>query len=177
MKNDKQTMIKKDAKYSIISEYYTTHLDEVRMFVGSRIKNAPETDDIVQDIFLKLLSTDGVLVPNTLTSLIYTIARNKIFDFYRHKRSIEEYSGFVGLYSVTVQPASSIYSEREIYEILENGIAHLKESQRCIYRMNIYGGLAVSDISKVLNIKYKTVENKLGLARKEIRQYLTKMFA
>lgn len=43
--------------------------------------------------------------------------------------------------------------------------------------MNIYDDLAVSEISKTLNMNYKSVENKLGSARKVIRKYMSKMLA
>ena len=62
-------------------------------------------------------------------------------------------------------------------EILERGIAHLSDSERVIYRMNLFEGLQVSEISKTLHINYKSVENRLGAARKEIRQYMKRVLA
>lgn len=170
-------MKKQKAQYSIISEYYSVHVSELRAFVGSRIKYSDEAEDIVQDIFLRLLTTDSVLTPNTLASLVYTIARNMIYDYYRHKRSVEEFISFAGRDSRHDMTEQSVYSATEIHELLERGIATLKESQRRIYKLNIYEGLAVSDISKTLNMKYKTVENRLGLARKEMRRYMARMLA
>lgn len=171
-------MKKQEAKYDIISGYYKQHVDDVRLFVESRIKNVDESEDIVQNIFLRLLSSESMLTESTLSSLVYTIARNMIFDYYRHRRSVEEYISYAGNDDFSrVTPESSVYSVHEVHEILERGIATLKESQRKIYRLNIYDGLPVSDISKTLNMKYKTVESKLGVARKEIRRYLTRMLA
>lgn len=170
-------MKKQEVKYCVISDYYTHHVEEVRAFVGGRIRNQDEADDIVQNIFLRLLSADGILTPNTLASLVYTVARNMIYDYYRHRRSVEEYISFSSDSGRGFTSEASVYSATEIHEILERGIATLKESQRRIYRMNIYDGLAVSDISKTLNMKYKTVESKLGLARKEIRRYMSRMLA
>lgn len=69
------------------------------------------------------------------------------------------------------------YSFEEIIEILDCGIQKLNENQRKIYKMNIYDDLAVSEISKTLNMNYKSVENKLGSARKVIRKYMSKMLA
>jgi len=168
---------KQETQFRIISEYYAEHVRELRVFVGSRIKASDEAEDIVQNIFLKLLTADSVLTPNTLASLVLTIARNMIYDYYRHRRSVEEYISFAGRDSRRSLSAHAVYSAAEIHELLERGIATLKESQRRIYRMSIYDGLAVSDISKTLNMKYKTVENKLGLARKEMRRYMTRMLA
>jgi len=170
-------MKKQEAQFNIISEYYAEHVCELRTFVRARIKAADEADDIVQNIFLKLLTADSVLTPNTLASLVYTIARNMIYDYYRHKRSVEEFISFAGQDNRHDMTGQSVYSATEIHELLERGISTLKESQRRIYKLNIYDGLAVSDISKTLNMKYKTVESRLGMARKEIRRYMTRMLA
>lgn len=170
-------MKKQQTQYNVISEYYAAHVSELRIFVSSRIKATDEAEDIVQNIFLKLLTANDIITPNTLVSLVYTMARNMIYDYYRHRRAVEEYISFAGKESRYSNSVHSVYSATEIYEVLERGIATLKESQRHIYRMNVYDGLAVSDISKALNIKYKTVESKLGLARKEMRRYVTRMLA
>ena len=66
----------------------------------------------------------------------------------------------------------TIYSAKEINEILERGIARLTSKQREIYQMNIYNGLKVSEISDALKLNYKSVENLLGAARKSVRQYV-----
>lgn len=170
-------MKKQDVKYSVISEYYEQHVDDVRAYVRSRIKDADEANDIVQNVFLKLLSSDTIVTANTLASLVYTMARNMIIDYCRHYQYVEEYMRYSSLNDDRVLNEATVYSVKEIYELVENGIATLKESQRKIYRMNLYEGLPVSDISKSLNLKYKTVENKLGIARKEIRKYIGRMLA
>ena len=70
----------------------------------------------------------------------------------------------------------SVFSAHEIMERLEHGLARLPENCREVYRLHIYGGMKVSEISQQLNEGYKSVENRLGTARKAIRQYL-KMYA
>lgn len=170
-------MKKQQTQYNVISEYYAEHVSELRIFVSSRIKATDEAEDIVQNIFLKLLTANDVLTPNTLASLVYTMARNMIYDYYRHRRAVEEYISFADRSDRCSCSVQSVYSAAEIHELLERGIATLKESQRRVYRLNVYDGMPVSDISKTLNMNYKTVESKLGMARKEIRRYITRMLA
>lgn len=170
-------MKNQEIKYSAIEEYYRKHFDDLRSYVGNKVQYSEDADDIVQNVFLRLLSSDNILTQNTLDSLVYTIARNLIYDFYRHRQSVNEYMGYISLKQDNSVSTSSVYSIREIHELVEHGMARLCESQRKIYRMNIYDGLAVSEISKTLNMNYKSVENKLGTARKEVRRYVAKMLA
>ena len=55
---------------------------------------------------------------------------------------------------------------------MERGLLRLPENCREVYRMHIYGGMKVSEISLELNEGYKSVEHRLGAARKVIRQYM-----
>ncbi|MBP6527113.1 MAG: RNA polymerase, partial [Prevotella sp.] len=56
-------------------------------------------------------------------------------------------------------------------------ITSLSEHQQKIYRLNIYSGMKVSEISKTLDMNYKSVEHRLGSARKEVREYIRKALA
>ena len=70
----------------------------------------------------------------------------------------------------------SVCSVQEITERLERGLSRLPENCREIYRLHVFGDMKVSEISQQLGEGYKSVENRLGLARKAIRQYL-RMYA
>lgn len=167
-----------ETKFSTIGKFYKEHFNDLRAFVVSRIKESDSADDIVQNVFIRLLSIDKTLTEDKLSNLVYTIARNLIFDYYRHKKYVNDYSYYVVSKSYTGScDDSSDHSVSEIMEVLDNGIQRLNENQQIIYRMNIYDDLAVSEISKTLNMNYKSVENKLGSARKVIRKYMTKMLA
>lgn len=168
------------SKSSIIAEYYALHLQELRAFVGSRLQFAEETEDVVQDVFVRLLQMDQMITPITLPSLVYTTARNLIADYWRHHQCINEYEHFIrksDWQSNYIQDGESIYSAQEITELLERGIARLSEKQRKVYRLSVYDGLKVSEISTELDLAYKNVENRLGAARKQVRGYIRSMLA
>lgn len=167
-----------EKKFSIIADYYSHHYDEVLGFVSKRMMYAEGAEDIVQNVFMRLLRTDKMITPITLPCLVYTTARNLLIDYWRHRRSVEEYEHFiVQLGASDDLDVASVYSAAEITEILERGIARLTDHQRTIYRMNVYEGKKVSEISETLHLTYKSVENRLGSARKEIRQYMKRMLA
>ena len=156
--------------HALITEYYISHRDELLAFVSSRIGGSDYAEDIVQNVFLKLLTTDKMISKVTLPSLVYTIARNLITDYYRRHTSYEEYEHYIK--SQGIRSQESVFSVREITERLERGLARLPENCREIYRMHIYGGMKISEISQELGEGYKSVEHRLGFARKAMRQYL-----
>ncbi|MDO4309676.1 MAG: sigma-70 family RNA polymerase sigma factor [Prevotella sp.] len=173
-------MTESEVLKKLITDFYSQHAGEVKAFVAKRLGYSSESEDLVQNIFLKLLESDKMISPVTLPCLVYTIARNMISDYWRHHSSVNEYEHYikttVGIYPERTE-VRSVYSAVELNDILERGIARLTDRQRHIYRMNVIEGMQVSEISECLQENYKSVENRLGAARKVVRQYVRKMLA
>jgi RNA polymerase sigma-70 factor (ECF subfamily) len=159
---------------SLISNYYLNHRDELLAFVSSRLGGSADSEDIVQTAFLRLLTTDKMISEVTLPALVYTMARHLIADYYRHHTFFEEYEYYIKGTCNEEISMESIFSAKEIMESLERGLARLPEKCSKVYRLHIYGGMKVSEISEELCEGYKSVEHRLGAARKAMRQYLRK---
>lgn len=161
---------------TIICHYYKEHRNDIFLFVCGRIGDSCVAEDIVQTVFERLLCSTRMITEVTLPALVWHVARNLIYDYWRHHRAVEEFEHRLlrtpYRNSSDADDVETIYSAKEINEILERGIARLTSKQREIYKMNIYNGLKVSEISDALKLNYKSVENLLGAARKSVRQYV-----
>ena len=156
----------------LITNYYITHRDELLAYAGSRLGDSRLAEDIVQDVFLRLLSSDKMISEVTLPALVYTITRNLINDHYRRHSSYEQYEHYIKGVCSEQTTMESVFSAHEIMERLERGLVRLPENCREIYRLHIYDGMKVGEISRELGEGYKSVEHRLGTARKLMRQYL-----
>lgn len=156
----------------LITNYYIAHRDELLAFASSRLGDSRLAEDIVQDVFLRLLSTDKMITEVTLPALVYTITRNLINDYYRRHTNYEQYEHYIKGVCSEVTTSESVFSAFEIMERLERGLVRLPENCREIYRLHIYGGMKVGEISRELGEGYKSVEHRLGTARKVMREYL-----
>ncbi len=168
------------SKSSIIADYYSAHYDELLSYVASRLQYAPDTEDVLQNVFLRLLQSDRMITPITLPCLVYTVAKNLIIDYWRRKSCREEYEHFVRTsdwLGKQVESAESVYSVHEVQAMLEKGIARLGETQSRVLRLNLYEGMQVSEIATCLDINYKKAEYNLGSARKEVRRYMKQILA
>ena len=162
------------SKQQLLSNYYITHRDELLTYVSSRLGNSSEAEDIVQNVFLRLLSSNKLISEVTLPALVYTMVRHLLADYFRRRSAFEHYEHCIrGVCSSEVS-MESVFSAREITEQLERGLARLPENCRKVYRLHIYGGMKVSEISHELGEGYKSVEHRLGTARKAMRQFLLK---
>ena len=155
-----------------LTNYYITHRHELLVYASSRLGNSVEAEDLVQNVFLRLLTSDRMITEVTLPALVYTIARNLITDFYRRRTHFDDYEHYLKNTDSIEESAESILSIRDITEQLERGLARVPENCREIYRLHIYGGMKVAEISQRLGEGYKSVEHRLGAARKAVRQQL-----
>lgn len=160
---------------NIITSYYTRHRDELLAFVSARLGDSVAAEDIVQDVFVRLLTTDKLMSETTLPSLVYTMARHRIVDHFRRHTVADAYEHYLRHAQPQADSAESVLSIREFCERLECGLARLPERCSEVYRLHIYGGMKVSEISRQLGESYKSVEHRLGQARSQIRLFLADM--
>ena len=162
----------------LLSNYYSMHRDELVSFIAVRTVDAIEAEDIVQDIFLRLLRGQHLITPQTLPSLLHTMARHAVCDYYRRRHVHEEYEHYIQTSDFSCQTSGdsveSVFSAQQLMERMERSLARLPKACCEIYRLHIYDGMKVSDIAQELSLPYKQVENRLGQARKAVRQQLRK---
>lgn len=159
---------------TLTTNYYHEHRDEIVNFVAMRIQDKAEAEDIVQDLFLCLLDGHRVITEQTLPCLVYTMARHMVADYYRRRRAVEHYEHYIRRNNGADESMESVFSAREIMERLERGLARVPENCREVYRLHIYDGMKVGEISRQTGEGYKSVEYRLGTARKVVRAYLSK---
>ena len=156
----------------LVSDYCTLHRAELLAYASSRLGDKDEAEDLVQNTFLRLLTTDKMLTEQTLPALVYTICRNLVSDYFRRRAFRYEYEHYIKGTGDDISSMESVFFAADIVEQMERGLARIPADSRDIYRMHILGGMRVSEISELTGQKYKTVENRLGLARREMRSYL-----
>lgn len=160
-------------KQSLISNYYSAHRDELLAYASTRLGDRDEAEDIVQNTFLRILTTNKMLTEQALPALVYTVCRNLVNDYFRRRAFRFEYEHYIQCTGIGNSSMESVFFAADIVEQMERGLARIPENCRKIYRMHILGGMRVSEISAETGEKYKTVENRLGLARREMRHYLS----
>ena len=158
--------------YEIISDYYQNNINEMKGFARKIVKNDFIAEDIVQDCFVKMLNIKEYIIQRSLPALVHKTLRNMCFDYIRrssyHKEACQ---GLMSTQSAWHDMESEIYAH-DISEKLEKGISTMSERYQIIYRMSIYEGKKVADITEALGMSYKATENCLGRARAEMRSFM-----
>ena len=141
-------------------------------YANSRLGDKDEAEDLVQNTFLRILTSQKMLTEQTLPALVFTICRNLLNDYFRRRAFRYEYEHFIKGTNEGDSSMESVFFATDLVEQMERGLARIPLNCRNIYRMHVLNGMRVSEISAQTGEKYKTVENRLGLARKQMRNYL-----
>ncbi len=156
--------------YDKIYELYSHKLFS---FVFGILKNSADSEDIVQEVFIKIWeSRDKLGDYRLLNSYIFTIAYNHSIDLIRKSINNDKYLDHLKKSSV-VQESSSVISEIEFGELshqAEKLIMNLPVRQKQVFQLHREKGLTYSEIAKQLGISINTVENHMAKALKYLHQ-------
>ena len=120
-----------------IADYYAGHREEVVRYIALRIGDGDTAQDLVQDVFLRLLRSDKLISDITLPALVFTMARNAVADWFRRRRILEEYKHYIIGTSTDRVSMESVISTRELMERMEHTLARLAPECREAYRLHI----------------------------------------
>ncbi len=157
----------------LISSLYSEMHGALYGYVLKRIGNRTDAEDVVQDVFLKLLEYTTLLSRQTITSFVYTIARNHVIDYLRlHARSLkaaEYFSHHAPRHNESTQQTVAV---RELKEVENRTVASMSPRKAEVYMLYVHSGRSVAEISDALSLSRRTVENHIFAARTELRPAL-----
>lgn len=161
---------------AIIEKSYVELHNKILHFISSRINNVWDAENLAQDVWLRLLTYGSPLEAKTITSFIYTVARNLVNDYLRHR--VEECEmcdqSLTSSSTICGQPSpEEIYAALEIAQFEQRHVECLPPKRRIIYVMSRYEDKSVPDIAAELSLSTRTVENHLRMGRHDIRQFIS----
>ena len=144
-------------------------------FINSYTKNIIQTEDIVQEAFIKLWGVrDSLDEKKNVVALLHKMAYNIFIDKYRkNKREQSMLDGW--LYKRLMQLVEEDDDVKKIkINLMKKAIDKLPPKCKTIFMMNKFEQLKYAEIAVKLNISIKTVESQMGKAfgiiRKEVKE-------
>lgn len=157
----------------LITEYYEEYRQSVFFYICRRIENRSDAEDLTQDAFLRLLEYRMMIRRDTLKYFLFTIVRNLLNDYLRRYYKRQEIDRYLydTLPVTTVEPESRMVAD-EIRKLECRRVSALSGQRRKVYVLSRFYDKSVLDISKDLNLSYRTVENHLFISRREVRDFI-----
>ena len=134
---------------------YAQYRDKVFGFVRSKIYNQTEVEDIVQTVFLKVYSNLDKYdeTKASLSTWIYTITRNTVYDYLKEKRDHPVLELFENTVNSEEEPDDSILNN-ETLEELACALEKLPQNQRDIIILIYYKNLDRRKVAEMFGMTY-----------------------
>ena len=158
------------------SELYVRYKDKLYYFCLHLLKSKEEANDIVQEIFIRIWESRNFINPDlSFSSFLYTMARNRILNYFRDIDIDEKVKEILATQKVTEEEAIDskiIYTEYQV--ILQKAISQLPPQRRKIFNMSRIESMSHKEIAAELGISVNTVQEHISEALKFIKAYFSK---
>jgi RNA polymerase sigma factor (sigma-70 family) len=160
----------------VIEKIYEDYYYSILKYIRKRTNNDYLSEDLTQDVFIRLIDYEGMISPATVKSFVFTVAKNITIDFLRHKVKQPQFTlnEFEEFEVISNQYADSKILYEEIIVLEKSRVNIMSTKRKKIYSMSRYNEMSVSEIAETFQISKRTVECHLFSGRKEVREYIWK---
>lgn len=159
---------------SAFRELYAHYFPKVYAYVAYRIRRKQDVEDVVADIFLKIVE----LLPdfeyrgeNTFAAWIFRIAYNYIRQFWRGAKPNNQMVALDDLPDIrseSLSPYQEVLRKERFHHLV--GLIHMLSPRRQeIVTLRFFGGLRNQEIAKILDLDERTIAAHLSRGLRELR--------
>lgn len=141
---------------------------KVKVFLVKLLKDDKASEDIAQDIFVKLWSM-GPSLPeiSSFNAYLYRMTKNAALNYLRDRKPSVDISELLIMCDGDIEQE---YYRKEKELLVRLAVEQMPSQRKRIFTMSRYQGKTNDEIAKTLGLSKHTVENHLTLALKELRE-------
>jgi RNA polymerase sigma-70 factor (family 1) len=152
------------------NELFKKFNKKVYWYAFSYLKNKEDAEGIVQEVFMTLWRKRADLkkqdkIDSYLFTVTFNAIRKRFRKLSREKKHLENYAQTI---KIKEDSSSNDFENNNLHELLKQTINSLPPRQKTIYSLSNEEGCTLEEISQLLNISIKTVENHLHRAKTRI---------
>ena len=160
-----------------ISEVVRREQSRLRNFIRRRVPDPRDAEDILQDVFYKLVEANRLLMPiEHVTGWLFRVARNRITDFFR-KKTPESFDELLEdlLPSPDAGP-EALYARNVLLDELELAVDELPEEQRAVFVAHELEGRSFKEIASETGVNVNTLLSRKRYAVLYLRERLQSIY-
>ena len=156
------------AYFARLYDQYATDVLRVCYFY---LSDREKTEDVCQDVFVRLMTTHPLLQPGREKSWLLKVALNRCRDLWRGawlKRVI------LGGPTFELIPAPDEFSRRDDQQAMMAAINQLPATFKEVILLHYYQGMNIAEIAQMLELPEGTISSRLSRGRKKLESILLK---
>ena len=148
--------------------------DRLFGFALKYLKSKEETEDLVQEVFLKIWEKRQTLKKDSsLKSYLFTITYHNICKFFRRKQYREKLNQEIGLVSDISMDTEEQIDYNSTLEQIEKLIEQLPPKQKVIFEKSRKEGKSTREIADEMHLAPGTVDNNISAVLKFLRKHIS----
>jgi len=155
-----------------IFESYSVQIRNFLVYKGGEIE---QSNDIVQETFIKLWENCSKVEPEKAKSYLYTLASNAFKNELKHLKVKLKFARSQNHDSKNIETPEFVLEESEFKQKLEKSIQEMVPTQREVFLMNRIDKKKYAEIAEELGISVKAVEKRMGKALKYLRSRVVEL--
>src|SRR5689334_1634435 len=171
-----------------ISEIVAEQRARLRGFIRRRVPDPRDAEDILQDVFYKLVEANRLLMPiDHVTGWLFRVARNRITDLFRKKKpetfsdaAVEDENGeLLQMEDLLPSPDAgpeALYARSVFLDELELALDELPDEQREVFVAHEFEGRSFRDMSAETGLSVNTLLSRKRYAVLHLRERLRSIY-
>ncbi|WP_158797420.1 RNA polymerase sigma factor [Pedobacter sp. L105] len=156
-------------------EIYERYWKKLYNETFKRMRRIEVVDEIVQDVFSDLWTKRGSRKIDSLYPYLITALRYQVFMVYRRGQAGPEFIEPLEHIALADLQADSLLNEKELKGCIAIWMSLQPEKRRVIFQMKYMEERSTKEISEILGISQKTVQNQLLTSFASLREFLSKL--
>jgi RNA polymerase sigma factor (sigma-70 family) len=170
-----------------ITEVIEREQSRLRSFIRRRVPDPRDAEDILQDVFSRLVEANRLLMPiDHVTGWLFRVARNRITDLLRRKKAqrfsdaaVEDDGGdplrIEDLLPSADAGPEALYARNLLLEELELALDELPEDQREVFVAHELEGRSFRELSAESGVSVNTLLSRKRYAVLHLRERLQRI--
>jgi RNA polymerase sigma factor (sigma-70 family) len=168
-----------------ILQVIKSYSSQLFAFIRSRVSATEDAEDILQDVWYQLSNRPATEEINSMSGWLHRVARNKITDNYRKKKSEklndefsdeEQDTGFANIFLSESNNVETKELQQLFWETLFDALEELPQNQREVFVLNELEQKTLQQIADMQNEKLKTVISRKRYAVQHLRKRLEDLY-
>ena len=160
-----------------IERLYDAHATALFAFLLNLTRNAADTRDLLQEIFIKLARDARLLADvHAERAFLIRLAHNAAVDLMRRRGTRERTKETFGAeilspFAPTIDPDEKVFRKE-----LSRALGELPEEQRAVVHLKLWGGLTFGEIAAALAIPPNTAASRYRYGLDKLREQLRPLY-
>ena len=171
-----------------ISDVVKREQSRLRNFIRRRVPDPLDAEDILQDVFYRLVEANRLLMPiEHVTGWLFRVARNRISDLFRKKEpenfseihSADEEDESLQFEDLLPSPDAgpdALYARNVLLGELQRAVAELPKEQREVFVAHEFDGRSFKELSAETGVSVNTLLSRKRYAVLHLRERLQQVY-